>query len=419
MEPATLVAALAAIAGLFVAILGAMIGAAILVYSPTKIARIRGADSPTNKDLAEHERTYEVLGWLALVFGIAVGAPLFWQWAAAGGWPLAVLAVLIVGLLCAALPSGVAPHRPERIVLTFLPALRIVRVLLHYPLVLLSVITRGLMRAARIHEDAPRRPEDIADEIMAAVTDSAQESQLEEEERNWIENIVELKDLRVSEVMTPRTDVVAFEADLPLTDAVQQAIEKGHSRYPVYEGKVDHVIGVFYAKDALARLSNGSSKEVAVRQVMRQPLFVPETMGVNTLLREFKTGKVQLAVVLDEYGGTAGLISIEDILEEIVGDITDEFEADEEDAIVTTDDDRVVEVAGRARIDEINKALGCALPENEDYDTAAGYLFTRLGRIPKNGETTNLDGIEFEVLEADDRRIARLRLRLPEPATRE
>ena len=126
-----------------------------------------------------------------------------------------------------------------------------------------------------------------------------------------------------------------------------------------------------------------------------------------------------MAIVLDEYGGTAGLISFEDVLEEIVGEIADEFEAEEEEPITATPDERVVEISGRARVDEVNKALGCAIPENGEYDTVAGYVFTKLGKIPKVGDTMQLGGIEFEILAADDRRIARLRMTLPEPATRE
>ena len=202
---------------------------------------------------------------------------------------------------------------------------------------------------------------------------------------------------------------------LPPDRQVSRAIETGFSRYPVYENKVDHVVGVFYAKDALARLSNGASKQVAINEVMRKPLFVPESMGVVELLRTFKSTKLQMAIVLDEYGGTAGLISVEDILEEIIGDMADEFDADEEEAIVVITPDRVLEISGRARVTDVNEALGCGIPDNPEYDTVAGYVFSSLSKIPKEGDTIEVDGIEFTILESDDRRIRRMRVKLPEP----
>jgi CBS domain containing-hemolysin-like protein len=153
-----------------------------------------------------------------------------------------------------------------------------------------------------------------------------------------------------------------------------------------------------------------------VRDLMRKPVFVPETMGARDLLRQLKQTKVHIAIVLDEYGGTAGLITVEDILEEIVGDLADEYD-EEEEPLTVADDKNIIEVSGRARIDEVNAVLEAAeLPEHDDYDTVAGYVFSRLGRIPPVGEKVEVDGMEFTVLRGDARRIDRLQLRvlLPE-----
>ena len=148
---------------------------------------------------------------------------------------------------------------------------------------------------------------------------------------------------------------------------------------------------------------------------MRQPLFAPESMSVLDLLREFKAQKVQLAVVLDEYGGNAGLITIEDILEEIVGDISDEFDRDEEEPIKVIEDQRVIEVSGKARVEEASAMLEHRIPEGDDYDTVAGFVFNHLGRIPEVGTRFETEGVRYEVLRANGRRIGRLRLTLMQP----
>ncbi|MEM7203359.1 MAG: hemolysin family protein [Planctomycetota bacterium] len=400
---------------LAVASLGAHAAAALLLYSPTKLSRLR---ERYTEDLHSHEREYALLSWLLVPAGLAGAYPLLAR-SVTGlmGWPLLLLVAAAVAFLCAALPVALATHRAERLVLWALPLLRALRLAVRIPiLVPLAAVSRAALRVLRITDEAPRKPEEIADEIMAAVTDSAEENALAEDERHWIENIVELKDLQVSEAMTPRTDIVAFEAQMPLMEAVQKAIDTGFSRYPVYEGKVDNVVGVFYARDALARLCNGSGREVVVCDLMRKPLFVPESMGVSDLLQQFRASKLQMAIVLDEYGGTAGLISIEDILEEIVGDISDEFDADNEEPIQVVTEGRVAEISGRARVDEVNDVLGGNIPENGQYDTVAGYVFTSLGRIPQAGETVHVGPIEVEILRANDRRIGRLRVTLLEPA---
>ncbi|MHC4516036.1 MAG: transporter associated domain-containing protein, partial [Planctomycetota bacterium] len=152
-----------------------------------------------------------------------------------------------------------------------------------------------------------------------------------------------------------------------------------------------------------------------VKNIMRKPLFAPESMGVLDLLREFKAKKVQLAVVLDEYGGNAGLITIEDILEEIVGDISDEYDPDEEEPIKIIENQRIIEVSGKARVEEANAVLADRVPEGDDYDTVAGFVFNHLGRIPEVGTRFETDAVQYEVLRADGRRIDRLRLTLMQP----
>ncbi|MHC4516741.1 MAG: hemolysin family protein, partial [Planctomycetota bacterium] len=345
---------------LAVATFGAHSAAALLLYSPTKLARRLSARNDKSMAPAVDERIttlrvqgreLQVVARLLTISGVVGAVFLTYQSVEGtlGGVALALMALALL-FLVGVLPAAVATRRAEGLILGVVPILQVLRILLRYPLVLpMLLVTRPVLRALKVPDHPPTDPDEVADEILAAVSDSATGSALEEERKVWIGNIVELKDLHVCEVMTPRTDVLAFEAALPLGEAVAKAVEAGHSRFPVYEDKMDNVVGVFYAKDALAYFGqNGTAEGAQVKNIMRKPLFAPESMGVLDLLREFKAKKVQLAVVLDEYGGNAGLITIEDILEEIVGDISDEYDPDEEEPIKIIENQRVIEVSGKA-----------------------------------------------------------------------
>jgi magnesium and cobalt exporter, CNNM family len=218
---------------------------------------------------------------------------------------------------------------------------------------------------------------------------------------------MELGETRAGEIMTPRTDIFALAAETPWEDACGQVIEAGHTRVPVYDGDIDNIVGVLYAKDLLAHVIKKETH--SLREVMRKPYFVPETKPLDDLLREFQARKVHLAVALDEYGGTSGVVTIEDVLEEIVGDITDEYDEVAPELLLRLDD-QVVEADGRLHIDELNDEMHLGIPEDEDYDTVAGLVYTELGYIPITGETLSAHGARFTVLDADDRKIIRLRV---------
>ena len=406
---------------LAVGVVGAFAAAALFRYSPTKLARRLKTDlqSPFLQHLLAHQRDYRMLAMLMTLVGILGGGLLAYVGAGDWRWTIVTVHVAVCVLGCAVLPARVADARAESVVLLTTRFLRPLQLVLYYPLLRpLSAIANGILRILRISETQPTDPDEIADEILAAVSDTAQVGNLPEEERNWIENIVELKDRQAREVMTPRTDMVALAADMPLLEAVKKAIEAGYSRFPVYQEKIDVIVGLFYAKDALSLLCNGDKDRVkTIGQTTRKPLFVPESVGLVDLLRQFRDSKVQMAIVLDEYGGTAGLVSIEDVLEEIVGEISDEYDVDEETPIKIIEEGKVIEATGRARVDEVNECLDVDIPEGEDYDTVAGYVFSSLDRIPKIDETVQVNGLEIRILRADDRRISRMRLRLlnPEP----
>ncbi len=402
--------------GLAIAFVGALTAASLLVYSPTKLSR-----QPAGAALAEHlddaEHDYQVLGRLLAIAGSVLAG--FFVWYGAGPFRGEALAIgfVLSALLCAVLPARIANARAEPVVAATIRLLRPVRLALHWPLLApLDVLARLSLRVLRVPRDEePPAADEIADDILAAVHDSAQEAALPDEERAWIENIVELKDQAASEIMTPRTDVVAFPREMPLSEAVHRAVDEGFSRYPVYEERIDRIVGVFYAKDALALIADPDALEQrTVGEIARPALFVPEGMNLVELLRQLRATKRGMAIVLDEYGGTSGLVSLEDVLEEIVGEIQDEYDLHEDPELQVVEPGHVIEVTGRTRVFEANEVLGSRIPEGEDYDTVAGYVFTTLDRIPKVGETVLLDGLEVRILEADARRIARMRLTLDE-----
>jgi putative hemolysin len=223
-----------------------------------------------------------------------------------------------------------------------------------------------------------------------------------------IESVIEFGETHAGEIMTPRTDIFALPVETPWEQACRQTFDAGHTRVPVYSGDLDNIIGILYAKDLLAHV--GRSEPRALREIMRKPFFVPETKLLDNLLKEFKVRKVHLAVVLDEYGGTAGLVTIEDVLEEIVGDIADEYDRIPP-ALIHRVDPATLEVDGRVHIDDLNDALALAIPEDEDYDTVAGMVFSELGYIPKAGEQLEAHGARFTVLAADERKITKLRVK--------
>jgi putative hemolysin len=400
---------------LLIAALSANTSTALLVFSPTKLQKL-DADRADNMlgFLRAHDLECRILARLMTV-GAATGCILMTSDSVPGllGRVLFVSVCVALVFVVVVLPAAIAKRGPERVVMRMLPWMRRLHIVLRYPLIVpLIRVSRPVLRALKMPDAPPTGPEEIAEEILAAVSDSAGSGKLADDEKAWIGNIVELNDLHASEVMMPRTDIHALEAGTPLTEAIRIAVEKGHSRFPVYKETIDNVVGVFYAKDVLSRFAKQMDvSSIAVGELIRHPLFAPESMRISDLLREFKASKVQMAIVIDEYGGTAGLITIEDVLEEIVGEIEDEFDPEEEAPITVIEDNQVIEVSGKTRVEEANEALGSDLvPERKDYDTVGGFVFAHLGQIPESDERFQVGGLEYRILAVDNRRISRVRL---------
>lgn len=259
--------------------------------------------------------------------------------------------------------------------------------------------------------DAKSHADELEQEILHAVSEGELHGAVDEEEKEMIESVIELSDTRVEEIMTPRTDIIALPKDADLDAVLATVREVGRSRIPVYDETIDSISGVLYTKDLLRR---SETKPFTLESIVRKALFIPESKQVRDLLREFQAQKVHIAIVLDEYGGTAGLVTIEDIVEELVGEIVDEYEK-EPPAELQRIDEQTVDVDARMRIDELNDELDIKLPEDGDYETIGGLVFSTLGKIPDVGEACEHDNVAIHVLAAEARRITRLRLKIASP----
>ncbi|HZL33626.1 MAG TPA: hemolysin family protein [Verrucomicrobiae bacterium] len=247
-----------------------------------------------------------------------------------------------------------------------------------------------------------------AEELKLIVERGGEQGILEAEEEQMINAVIELGDRRLHEVMVPRIAIVALPVTATLDEAIDLIVEEGHSRVPVYEESIDGVIGIVYAKDLLPVLKVGSNARPTVRALLRTPLFVPESMSIDDLLHEFQRRKVHIAIVLDEYGGTAGLLTIEDLLEEIVGEIQDEYDV-EEPMIERLSPDEV-RIDGRVDVDELGEIfeIPLALEDADEYDTVGGLIFHRLGKVPKPGDEVRLNGLKLTVETTDGRRVGKV-----------
>ena len=313
-------------------------------------------------------------------------------------------------LLLAAVAQLLSALDPEKIFLYTLPSVRVfLWILGPVTLPLGALLDR---RLSAVKERADQEDEDKEEEISALIQVGKSEGILEGEDSVLIRGVMEFGDTVAREVMTPRTDMISAPASTSLKEAADLLARARHTRLPIYEGNIDHLVGVAYLKDFLAPLLAGDG-EKPVSAVARPTLFVPENKPLGQLLREFQKQKLQLAIVVDEYGGVDGLVTTEDLLEEIVGEIEEHGEADA--APFKEVAPGVVEALGRASVGDLAEKLGVDLPEG-DYDSVAGWINTALGTIPQAGQRLDLDGVSVEVLSADRRRIHRVRVTRNVPA---
>lgn len=343
---------------------------------------------------------------LAAAGGLLVGL----GWGA--GWPRALavggLSALATLVLAIYLPRAWAEARPEAAAQILAPLLAPLLWTLGLPLEGLARLCgyRPALVARSIREDELRSLLDVDAETGDTV--------IEEDEIEMMAGIMELGDTTVREIMVPRIDIVAIPLSATIEEALDRVIAAGHSRIPVYQDTIDNVVGLLYAKDLLSILRDqAQDRHTGIGPYLRLPHVVPESMPVKALLAALRSAKVHLAVVVDEYGGTAGLVTIEDLLEQIVGDIQDEYDVEAPD--VEQLDQDVGVFSGGMDVDDLNRILGTALP-NDEAETLGGLVLSRLGRLPLPGERAHFPDAEIEVLGLEGRRIQRVRVSRLRPA---
>lgn len=336
----------------------------------------------------------------------AAGVTWLALWLHRSAWFLAI-ALLLTGLLLLLVQVAarvLAVQYPTAV------ALRLARPV-EWSLALVAPITWGLMRLAHragLDQGSPGRDIFLTEDGLRLLLNVGEEEQfIEAEERELINSIFRFSVRTVAEVMVPRVAVVGVEASARLAEALDVCVTSGHSRIPVHEDTLDKIVGVLYAKDLLTHIREGKAT-FSLREVMRKPYFVPESAMVNDLLGDLQHRKTHLAVVVDEYGGTAGIVTIEDLLEEIVGDIQDEY--DREPPLIQPAGAGVFLVSGRVNLDDLNRELNLEITDEDESYTLAGVIYSHLQRVPGVGDVLQLGGANLEVLSVTDNRIDQVRL---------
>ncbi len=325
-----------------------------------------------------------------------------------------VLAIVVAGIVTllssVAIPLAAARYAGETLIAFFIDLLHLMRVVLSP----VTKISHGIDAVFRQASGTPTSDSQLLeDEILSVVEEGEKEGIVDVQEREMIESVIQFRDTTTGQIMTPRPEMVAIELPASL-EIIKQTIQAtGHSRIPVYERTLDHVVGILYARDLLRYVGQApaSPEQFDLRKIVRPALFVPETKPLRDLLQDFRLQNVHISIVLDEYGGTTGLVTIEDILEELVGDISDEHERTEP-AMLRKINDQSWDADARVYIDELNRTLGVSLPEDAGFDTLGGFVTTTLGRIPATGTTFEHAGVKYTILGAEPQKVNRVRIDL-------
>ena len=314
---------------------------------------------------------------------------------------------LVLGEL---VPKRVAMFNPEKISFRIAGILTVVATVTKPFVKVLSVSMNAILRVMGIDPNA--EPEEVTEEEIRMMVDvGGEKGVIEDTQKEMINNIFEFDDIDAGDIMTHRTEVSAVEVNDPVHEVVEVAHKEGYSRIPVYEESLDKIIGIVYIKDLIGYIGSSLPKQESLRKVMREPFFVPESMKCGLLFKEMTARRTQMAVVVDEYGGTAGIVTLEDLVESIVGNIQDEYDNEEEEFSVI--DETTFTVDGTTSIDEVNEHVGVDLPEDE-YDTIGGFVISLLGYLPQDGEMNEIDyeNLHFTILNLEDKRIGKLKVEI-------
>jgi putative hemolysin len=380
-------------------------------------SRVKRLISDPGRFLAVIQLAITFIGFLASAFaGISLAAALAKVLTGVGvGDSYAVPVSLIVVTILLSLftivfgelvPKTLALAHPEAFALGLARPVDVIGHLFRPVVAGLTLATRTISKA--FGAEVTTQAQITAEELRLIVERGGEQGILEAEEEQMINAVIELGERRLHEVMVPRIAIIALPATATFEETIDRIIEEGHSRVPVYETSVDEVIGILYAKDLLPFLKAAAVEPPDLRTLLRTPVFVPESMTIDDLLHEFQRRKVHIAIVLDEYGGTAGLVTIEDLLEEIVGEIQDEYDV-EEPLVESLGEDRA-RVDGRASVDDLLDVfdLRLTLADEEEYDTVGGLVYHRIGGVPVPGDEIRVDGLRLTVETTDGRRVGKV-----------
>ena len=320
-----------------------------------------------------------------------------------------LLSLIFISIFSVAIPQAWAKYSGVKFLSYASPVLQVAEVISFPILMLMQWVDFLVKRLSGVNGDEDEEKAG-QEELLEAVQEGEEEGVVDPQERKMIESVIELRDITVGQIMTPRTEIDAIDASKSLNEIKEIITEHGHSRMPVYRDNLDDIIGMLYVKDLLQYVGQ-SSEEFDLESTMRQCYFVPETKPLRDIFREFRNKKLHVAIVLDEYGGTLGLITFEDVLEQIVGQITDEYEPPET-PLIKQIDSKTMEIEARMRVDELNDEYKLHIPESEDYETMSGFLFSSLGQIPTTGETFQYRNLLFTIIDASERKINSVRLEI-------
>ena len=406
-----------------VAFLALVTAAEVAVASPTsRGARLRllAEKGPSRSQVLAHylQDSHSVCSSLTLARNLALigsTAIVVYLVLKEAGLNWAVLAATFFAALAGlavvqAVPRLVVSRNPQRWVGWLAPFVVSVGFVFRLPAALLDLPGRALLRWRRLGGEA----EDTAaegEELLRLVEMEASAGLIDEKERKMIRGIMALEETMAREIMVPRTDIVAVPSDSSFEEVARIIVERGYSRVPVFEETIDNIVGIVYAREVLGFLANGA-KPADIKAIARPPYFVPESKKVDELLTEMRKNKLSIAIVVDEYGGTAGLVTVEDLIEEIVGEIADEFDTEEETIHRVSEWEAILDA--RVSIDALQELFGVQVEEG-DFDTVGGFVLEHLGKMPSVGEEVRVDGLIVRVLSVSGRRIKRVRVIKQEP----
>lgn len=390
-------------------------------YSRPRLSRLLDSQRHWLEWLERHENELLVLGGLVRLTAILVAVVwIFFEFVlgelpGAAIWKYglaAAVSFLFVLVLALVIPNAIALYVGESVLARNLRALALIRWVL-FPVGRTVIWTERAIRSflGRQENEAAEESERLEQDILEAVNEGELAGAVDPVQKEIIQGLFDLHETTVSAIMTPRTEVVAIPVDASYAHVIDVVRTSAHSRIPVYEESIDRVIGVLYAKDLLG----AAESPFDLRKMLRNVPFVPETKTIDRLLIEFRQSKVHIAIVIDEYGGTAGVVTFEDVLEELLGEISDEYDSPEPPGIRRIDAN-TLEVDARTHVHEINAELNVSLPEGGDYETIGGFVFTSLGKIPEPGEKFTHENIHFHITDAEPRKINRLRIRVERQA---